>query len=52
MTFLRKYVFDTILYSVMHDIVEIYTTVPPPLPHPHLQRVRWLIYLGSNNVNI
>ena len=22
----------------MHDIVEIYTTVPPPLPHPPTSR--------------
>ena len=34
MTLLRKYIFDTILYSVMHDIVKICTTVPPPQPPP------------------
>ena len=53
MTFLLKYIFDTILYSVMHDIVKICTTVPPPQPPPpHPQSDKWLIYLASDNVNI
>ena len=38
MTFLRKYIFDTILYSVMHDIVKICTTVPRPQPPPPTPR--------------
>ena len=38
MTFLRKYIFDTILYSVMHDIVKNCTTVPPPQPPPPTPR--------------